>query len=373
MQQQRRLIWLDVAKGLSILWVVYFHFFRTYFEHESLAPADWHSVGASIISFLGIAWLQVSGLALHSVSVFITLSGWALMQSTARRAAAGELSWLGWYRTRLLRLYPMYWMAHLVYLLSPFVARWEPVDRRIILSLLGLRFIDIDVNFFYLNASWWFFCMLIQFYVAFPLLFWLAQRLGPWLFLLLACAAGFYVRYLMLIVWGSNGDWIQGGFAASRLPEFALGMSLAMWRSRAPERCDWFFLRGPGLIATLLLYPAALQLYRNGFTYIFVDFACGVCCLLLILGVSGFLSRIPKIAFVLALVGTYSYGIFLTHQPYVIWLGFHVRWAPIWLFLFIIVPLTLAVISAWGIALEKPTNALVQWLTRRRVKQAIAQ
>jgi hypothetical protein len=38
--------------------------------------------------------------------------------------------------------YPMYWVAHLVYLVSPFVACLEPVDDRIILSLLGLRFID---------------------------------------------------------------------------------------------------------------------------------------------------------------------------------------------------------------------------------------
>ena len=77
----------------------------------------------------------------------------------------------------------MYWVAHLVYLISPFVAHWEQVDRRIVLSLLGLRFINIEVNFYYLNASWWFFSMLIQFYFIFPLLFRMAQRLGPWTFL----------------------------------------------------------------------------------------------------------------------------------------------------------------------------------------------
>src|SRR4029077_1275740 len=26
----KRLVWLDIAKGLAILWVVYFHFFKTY-------------------------------------------------------------------------------------------------------------------------------------------------------------------------------------------------------------------------------------------------------------------------------------------------------------------------------------------------------
>ena len=358
---RRRLLWLDIAKALAILWVVYFHFFATYFEHRSLPPPNWNGIGASALTILGAAWLRISGLALHSVSVFIILSGWALMRSTAQRAATGDLNWLVWYRARLLRLYPMYWMAHLVYLVSPFVARWEPVDRRILLSLLGLRFIDIDMNFYYLNASWWFFCMLIQFYLIFPLLFWSAQRLGPWVFLLAACALGFFARYLMLIVYQVNGSWILGGFAISRLPEFALGMALAMWHSRSPQRAEWFFLRGAGLVTAVLLYPAALQLYHNGFTYVFVDFACGACCLLLILGIAGFIARYPKIAQIFAL-GTFSYGIYLTHQPYVIWLGLRIREQPIPMFLFIIVPVTLAVVSAWGIILEKATNALVGML-----------
>ena len=70
------------------------------------------------------------------MGVFIILSGWALVESTARRADSGALTWGVWYRSRFLRLYPMYWVAHLVYLVSPFVVRPEPVDGRIVLSLL---------------------------------------------------------------------------------------------------------------------------------------------------------------------------------------------------------------------------------------------
>ena len=93
-----------------------------------------------------------------------------------RRAESGTVAWGAWYRARFLRLYPMYWVAHLVYLLSPFIARLEPVDSRIILSLLGLRFIDIQMNLMYLNAAWWYFSMLIQFIFMFPLLFWASLR-----------------------------------------------------------------------------------------------------------------------------------------------------------------------------------------------------
>ena len=365
----KRLLWLDVAKGLAILIVVYFHFFRTYFEHGALPPPDWSTVAASLTTFLGMAWLEVSGCGFHAVGAFIILSGWALMESTMRRAAAGSMSWGTWYRARLLRLYPMYWVAHLVYLVSPFVARLEPVDGRIVLSLLGLRFVDITMNFMYLNAAWWYFSMLIQFYLLFPLFFWAARKLGPWTFLLVACALGFFVRYLMLVPYPQNGLWILGGFAICRLPEFALGMALGMWHSQSAARVENVLLRGPGLFTGLLLYPAALWLYHSGFTYTFVDLATGTCALLVILGAAGIISRFQRTAKVFALVGVFSYGIYLVHQPYVIWLGLRIREQPLWMF-FLITVATLAALSAWGMTLEKTTNALLHTLVRAKPKPA---
>jgi peptidoglycan/LPS O-acetylase OafA/YrhL len=358
----KRLVWLDISKGLAILFVAYFHFFRTYFEHGTLPPADWTGAAASALSIARLVWIKVSGLGFHAVGVFIILSGWTLMQSTARRAESGPVAWDGWYRSRFLRLYPMYWVAHLVYLLSPFVAHLEPVDSRIVLSLLGLRFIDIQMNFMYLNAAWWYFSMLIQFYLIFPLLFWAARRLGPLRFLLIACAAGFFARYLLLVVWPQNGLWVLGGFAVCRLPEFALGMSLAMWHSRSSARVEWFLLRGAGFVVGLILYPAALQLYHGATPYVFVDFATGTCCMLEIVGIAGLISPFREPAKVFGLVGLYSYGLYLIHQPYVIWLGLRIREQPIWMFLLIAVA-TLAVLSAWGMLLEKATNTLVNKLT----------
>src|SRR5437016_3481418 len=351
----KRLLWLDIAKALAISWVVYFHFFNTVFEHTHFPQDDWSSLAASAVTILRMVWLKISGIGFHAVGVFIILSGWALMESTARRAESASLKWGNWYRARFLRLYPMYWVAHLVYLVSPFVARLEPVDSRIILSLLGLRFIDIQMNFMYLNAAWWYFSMLIQFYLIFPLLFLAARRFGPWWFLLVACAAGFFARYMLLVVWQQNGLWVLGGFAICRLPEFALGMWLAMWHTRSTARVEWFLLRGAGLLLGLILYPAALQLYNGLYEYIFVDFATGTCCMLEIVGIAGIISVFKKPAKLFGLVGLYSYGLYLIHQPYVIWLGLRIREVPIWAFLLICVP-TLAVLSAWGMFLETTTN-----------------
>src|SRR4029450_8001975 len=138
--------------------------------------------------------------------------------------------------------------------------------------------------------AWWYFSMLIQFYLIFPLLFWAARRLGPLRFLLIACAAGFFARYLLLVIWPQNGLWVLGGFAICRLPEIALGMSLAIWHSRSSARVEWFLLRGAGFVVGLILYPAALQLYHGGTPYVFVDFATGTCCMLEIVGITGIMS-----------------------------------------------------------------------------------
>src|SRR5438477_9030884 len=184
----KRLVWIDISKALAICFVVYFHFFRTVFEHYQLPPNDWSGGLAGAVSILRSAWWQISGLGFHAVGAFIILSGWTLVQSTMARAESGNVPWGKWYFARFTRLYPMYWVAHLVYLISPFIARLEPVDERIVLSLLGLRFIDISMNFMYLNAAWWYFAMLIQFYLIFPLLFWAARRFGAWLFLIIGCA-----------------------------------------------------------------------------------------------------------------------------------------------------------------------------------------
>jgi peptidoglycan/LPS O-acetylase OafA/YrhL len=371
----KRLRWIDISKGLAILFVVYFHFFRTVFEHYQLPPNNWNNLIAGTMSILRASWWEVSGLGFHAVGAFIILSGWTLMQSTMARAESGRVAWGKWYGARFVRLYPMYWVAHLVYLLSPFIARLEPVDERIVLSLLGLRIIDISMNFMYLNAAWWYFAMLIQFYLIFPLLFWAARKFGAWIFLFVACALGFVVRYLLLDVYPVHGLWTLGGFAICRLPEFALGMALGMWHARpvlsersksnGSTRVESLLLRGPGLIAGLILYPFALKLYDNGIAYVFCDFGTGACCFLVIVGAAGLIARVDSIAKIMALVGMYSYGLYLIHQPYVIWLGLKIRPQPIWIFLFVFI-ITAAVLSLWGGFLEKATNAAVNKILPRK-------
>jgi peptidoglycan/LPS O-acetylase OafA/YrhL len=112
-------------------------------------------------------FVAFSLLGFHAVSVFLVLSGLVLGLSASGRASH---DWRAWYRTRLLRLYPMYWLAHLVVLVSPFVFQPEPIDGRLFSSLLGVRLFPIESSFFYLNSAWWYFTLLLQLYLVFPLL-----------------------------------------------------------------------------------------------------------------------------------------------------------------------------------------------------------
>ncbi len=357
-----RMAWLDVTKGLAILWVVYFHSFTCWIKPPSpIEPGFFREVGrpeswTGLETFLGgmgrVAGIGLSQLGFHAVGLFLVASGFVLAQAAVRGAQGGGVSWASWMGSRLFRLYPMYWFAHLIYLLSPFQARLEPVDWRFGVSLSGLRFLWIDWNFFYLNAAWWYFCLILQLFALFPPLFFFLRRWGPVRFLLAAVILGFTVRYLLLYVHPVSGQYLLGGCGLSRLPEFAFGMVLGTLHAGNREKFERWLLGGPGFLAGLLLYPLVLAAYRIPRGYIAVDLLAGIACFLVVAGASGFWMRIPLLGSWLAWAGTFSYGIYLVHQPYAIHLASSLKGQPAWQ----AVPQLLAIaalLALWGGHLEK--------------------
>lgn len=364
-----RMAWLDVTKGWAILWVVYFHSFTCWIKPPSPIgenflrdvgrPETWTGAVPFLEGMGRIVGIGLSQLGFHAVGLFLVASGFVLAQSAMRAAQKGGVPWGSWIGSRLGRLYPMYWFAHLVYLLSPFVARLEPVDWRLGVSLSGFRFLWIDWNFFYLNAAWWYFCLIIQLFALFPLLFWALRKWGALPFFLVAVLIGFAARYVMLYVHPVSGQYVLGGCGLSRMPEFAFGMVLGALYARDSEKFEKWLLRGPGFLAGFLLYPLALQVYHLPKGYVAADLLTGVACFLVVAGASGFWARIPHLGRWLALAGTFSYGIYLVHQPYAIHFASFLKDQPAGL----AVPqlLLLAVgLALWGGGLEK---ILGRWLS----------
>ena len=368
---QGRMAWLDVTKGWAILWVVYFHSFSCWIKPPSpiesgflqkvAQPELWATPTSIFLALARTVGIGISQLGFHAVGLFLVASGFVLAQSAVRAQQKGGVAWGSWILNRLARLYPMYWFAHLIYLISPFQARLEPLDWRFWVSLSGLRFLWIDYNFFYLNAAWWYFCLIIQLFALFPILMAGLRKFGPIPFLILAVALGFFTRIDLLYLHPSSGQYILGGCGLSRLPEFAFGMVLGVWFARDPNRFESWLLQGRGFLAGLLLYPIALAVYQIPHGYVAVDFLTGVACFLIVAGASGFWANIPYLGQALALAGSFSYGIYLVHQPYAIHSASLLKEKAAW----IAVPslLLLAVLlSIWGALLEKLLNL---WLCPR--------
>jgi len=327
-----RLLWLDTARGLSILWIAFFHFLISYDNGRYPWPLSLASFPAFVqecAQSFGrspagcIVEGSVAGLfqrGPHAVGVFLVLSGFGLTFSVAK-AGGPKNGWARWYRRRFLRLFPLYWAAHLVYLFSPFVRRPDPVDYRFILSFLGDRIFPVETVFYYANPAWWFFGLLLELCLVFPLLFRLLQKAGPFRFLALSGLATILSRYLLVEVIHAHGNYVQGAFFGARLFEFAAGMVLAVLYRRSPAQVESRLFSWPFLGVGIVGYVLGVACYRPGFALTLSDGLTGVGLCIVLVHVSRWVNCLPALRSALPYVGAYSYGIYLLHQPYVMAAG----------------------------------------------------
>lgn len=363
-----RITWTDTVKGIAILWIVFFHGFTEYRIGRypwALDDGFWRTLcgdatGAFPLAACAIeaAVVAVSSVGFHCVGVFILLSGFTLGVSAARRV--GRVDWLAWYRSRLLRLFPLYWTAHLLYLISPPQVHLEAVDYRFLLSLLGDRVFPLNELFFYANAAWWYFGLLLQLYLVFPILFETLRRSGPLWFLALAAIISVSTRYVFLFPWASeySEPLLLGAAFTSRLLEFCAGIVLATTFVGSPTATT-LRLRSPWTaVAGATLYVAGLYSYRSQLAYVATDalIGCGLSTLLIVL--AHWLERFPAWRNPLAFVGKYSYGLYLFHQPYMTWLGTNLRWASLPMFVAADAGVT-AALAGLSLVIEKRVNAVV--------------
>jgi len=331
-----RIAWFDSLRGISILWIAIFHFFMTYDAGRHPWPLDFASFpafmdGCAPSSFLGTIGCILNGLVAaifergsNAVAVFIVASGFGLTYSLARKGMP-QIEWGRWYRRRMLRLFPLYWIAHLICLVSPFVALKDPIDYRFLLSLLGNRFYPPDAMFYYLVPAWWYLGLLIQLYLVFPLLFRLLQKLGPAWYLALSILATIITRYLLVDVFHANSDYPQGAFFMGRLWEFAVGMVLAYYYSEHPGLVEEYLFEWKTLVAGIVIYVMGVYSYQPVFFHVFTDGLIGTGLTIILAHCSRWANRLPILRTPLVTVGAYSYGLYLLHQPYVIYFGERLR------------------------------------------------
>jgi peptidoglycan/LPS O-acetylase OafA/YrhL len=301
-----RALWLDRIKGLALAWIFINH------VAERMLGAPLVS-GASPMPHEHVLLLLVRLLGWtgdHGVDLFVVASGFGLALGQFARPVA--LTSAEFYRKRLLRVYPMWWVAHGFVLVLAMLGqvRLGPYARVFIASALGFRAHPSTIAYFV--PAWWFIGLLLQLYLVFPFLFRLTNRLGPLRVLVAAAVVEVVSRRLgqgvTIIPW-----FVYGSTFLTRIGEFAAGISLAAWFT-SQDRTVWNRLQRFPVVATSLLLCLAAFVGDLSWR--------GPLANTLVVGIAGFVflqrGLQAKGAGILEWIGKHSYALFLTHHWFVL-------------------------------------------------------
>ncbi len=329
------LAWLDYMKAIALIWIFINHvseqLFRfPYFANPSASwpPLDqrieqlqplssygWLNVPFNILRYVG--WTGDQG-----VQLFLIVSGFGLTWGLLKRGQT-VLDWSAFYRRRMWRLYPLWLAAHAFFVLGVIalpVLEFPPLDGRLLLSALGIR-LTSDI-LYYPYAAWWYIGLLIQLYLVFPLLFGWLRRAGPLKFLVATAGISLLVRAAGLLVFDAYLDaWSRGAIFITRLPEFAFGMSLAVWMHDRPVQVTHMLSRRTTVLAAIGLYAIGILLSLTLLGMTVAPFLVGIAAFVVLYAVLNQRTvrfSIPRLADAGAWIGKNSYALYLVHHPAIV-------------------------------------------------------
>ena len=328
-----RLAWVDVVKAVGLVWIVWNHVAERLFGLPLFANpgADWPPLAsriAQLAPLVGHGWLDVplnlfrwiGWAGDQGVGLFLIAGGFGLTWGLLVRGAGDTLPVREFWRRRALRIYPLWWAAHLLFLVPCLLLGGalagrglDPTGVTFWLDLLAVRVTPYQL--YYFAPSWWYVGLLVQLCAVYPLLWIALRRAGPGRFLVWTLAIAFAVRGTGLLLFQDYLDaWSRGAVFVTRLPEFALGMALASWMHAAPAATDARLRAGTTRMAALgaLALGAVFSLGLAGMTV--APFLLGA-------GVFGLLyapaSHGGRERRVWSWLGHHSYSLFLVQHPFV--------------------------------------------------------
>jgi peptidoglycan/LPS O-acetylase OafA/YrhL len=279
------MVWVEYVRAAALIWIVLVHISERVFGYAAFGNPgiNWPPMAERIWQFAPIssfgAWdvpvnlLRYLGwFGDHGVQVFLIVSGFGLTWGLLQKGASPVLPLRSFYLRRFERIYPPYWMAHLIFFVLAFVFLTLEVRHTSLtfyLSLTGFRL--TPASFYAISPSWWYITLIVQLYLVYPLLWWLLKHLGAARFLILCAIVAFGIRAAGLWLLSDSiylDMWSRGAIFITRLPEFVFGMALAVWlRDRQPRVDRW--LAGPpglGFAALLLIGGTILSFDLMGMT-----------------------------------------------------------------------------------------------------------
>lgn len=233
---------LDHLRGFAALLVLFFH--SSHFISHKLIystpydPANWARAGNPFSA------LVIEG---HTaVSLFFLLSGFVFTVGSLQK----KLNFLGFYRNRLLRTYPLF-LFFLILGIAFNVENFSTVA--LLQSVFFMANSDTAINGGAFTFVFWSIAVEWHFYLLFPLLLVSVQKWGwkvlPWLILvLLVVRTGAYYA-------GADMRELSYWTIVGRLDQFLLGMLAGIYYRDyfvAGKRLDYIAIAGAGLVLMLL-------------------------------------------------------------------------------------------------------------------------
>ena len=121
------------------------------------------------------------------------------------------------------------------------------------------------------------------------------------------------------------------------------------------------------LAAGALIYTAGIYSYGSRITYTMTDALIGTGLSVIIAHLAYQSRRLAPVESAIAYVGVFSYGLYLFHQPYVIYFGERMRWMTLPLFVVAACPI-IALLAIFSAQLERFVNRIVSFEFRRPEK-----
>lgn len=330
----KHLVWLDIIKAFALAWIFLNHTVERLFGYPYFAnpTADWPGLSeriAQVIPFTDYGLLTVPANLVRflgwsgdqGVQVFLIASGFGLAWGILARGGPAPLDTGAFYKRRLLRLFPLWWAAHVVFMATWVLVGWglSLRDPATYLSFIGLRI--TPSAFYYFSPAWWFIGLLIQLYLIFPVLWGVLRRFGPAWLLAGACTLAFLVRGIGLVALQSHPYldlWHRGAFFVTRLPEFVFGIALAYWLWEDYAQTQRTLTSLSVLIWAVVAYCAGTVLSFTLLGMTVAPFLVGAAAYLVIYRFADGLTRHAQMTRIGSWVGQHSYSLYLVHHPLII-------------------------------------------------------
>jgi peptidoglycan/LPS O-acetylase OafA/YrhL len=329
-----RLTWVDSIKAIALLWIIINHmserlFGAPYFANPSV---NWPSFAGQIAQLRPLQGYGVLDIPLNlfryigwdgdlGVQLFLLVSGFGLTWGLLHRHAVSSLNLKEFYLRRAERIYPLWWGAHILFVLTFLVSGWgiPLTESSLYLSMLGVRF--TPGLLYYFAPAWWYFGLAIQLYIVYPLLWNCLRRFGPLKLLLVSCGIAFAARAVGLLVLGNYVDaWQRGAFFITQLPAFVFGMSLAAWLKQAPQTTDQRIRAPITLLLAIGMFIAGTVLSFTLLGMAVAPFVAGVALFVLMYSLLGGAegSRPANRNGLLGWIGQHSLSLYLMHHPLIL-------------------------------------------------------